>query len=578
MNTKKKLVLGFGTIILLFSIIIGISYMNIVQFETTNAQNVHSYKVLNQIDNILVSMINMESGQRGFILTGDEVSLKPYQSGKDLAYSSLAEARKLTEGDSDQKEMIDAIERKVDEWLKYAGDQIENKKMVKTGFFSMDDLVKVEMSGKGETLMADIRTLLDAFSQTENDRLETRTTASESMMSMTKNVLVIGFILLLILSVTVSTFTITSITRPLRKILELIQIIATGNFAVDIPGQLTQKKDEAGKLALAVSAMAKDLSELILKLSSISETVKSSSENAFSVSDETKIASEEVTRAIDEIAVSINEQVESSHQILQASHQLTSIVEDTHRIIEESIQYSEHASALSHYGQEVMTLLNKTTLENNLKSNDVDAAIREVNEYAQNAYDIISIIENISSQTNLLALNASIEAARAGESGRGFAVVATEIRKLAEDTMKATQNIYDLIHGIQDKSNHAVALVTDVLAIAEQQNHSITESNNTFNSTAEDIKHMVELINEIKHFVMSIATSKDEIINSVQHINALSGNHSASTEEISASAQQQLSSMEELANLSEKTKHQAALLSELIGVFKVIDTDLNSPL
>lgn len=91
MNTKNKLVLGFGTVIILFSLILAMSFININRFESSNILNVHSYKVLNQLDNILVAMINMESGQRAFALTGNETSIKPYLKGKELLYTSITE-------------------------------------------------------------------------------------------------------------------------------------------------------------------------------------------------------------------------------------------------------------------------------------------------------------------------------------------------------------------------------------------------------------------------------------------------------------------------------------------------------
>ena len=568
MNTQKKLILGFGTIIILFSIIIGIAYVNINRFETSNTENLHSYKVLNQLDNINVAMINMESGQRGFALTGDENSLKPYLSGKEMVYSSLIEARKLSEVDPDQTELIDEVEKKVDEWLKFAGDQVEKKKMVKTGFFSMDDIIKVEISGKGEQLMTEVRNLLEECAALEYVKLEERSTTSENLMSVTKNIMIYGFATLILVAITISILTIKNIVRPLSEIVSLIKAIATGDFSVTVSEKLTDKNDEAGQLAKAVKVMISDLSALIEKLIHIANTVKDSAQTTSSVSDETKVASEEVTQAIEQIATSIEQQVALSNQIYKASDNLTQIIDHTHLMIGDTINRSQNANELSQRGQNVMSQLNENTFENNEKSKKVDAAIRDVNDYANNAHSIISIIETISTQTNLLALNASIEAARAGDAGRGFAVVASEIRKLAEDTMKATHNIFELINGIQEKSSHAVSIVTEVMAVAEHQNDSINQTNQIFNETKEEINQMIKYIEEVNAYIMKITESKNDILTSVKSINTLSVEHSATTEEISASAEQQLSAMEELTSLSENTKNQADELRSLVGVFK----------
>ena len=568
MNTKKKLILGFGCVIILFSLILGISYMNIIRFEKSNELNLHSYKVLNQLDNILVAMINMESGQRSFVITGDEKSIKPYTSGKELLYSSITEAKNLTKESDVQKNLIDQIEKKADEWLKIAGDQIENRKMVKTGFFSLEDIVAVEVSGAGDAIMTEFRALLTECAEIEQRKLEQRSEAAESLMGITKKVMIFGCVGIIFIAFIVSRRTINSITKPLGELVNLIRNISTGDFTVVVPDRIALKKDETGQLAKALNAMVSDLKVLIMQLAGISDDVRTSALVVTEVSEETKNATEEVSTAIEEIAESVQTQVVLSDQILLSSDALTQIIEETHALISEAVQGSDQANRLSIQGKVVMSTLNQKTTENNEKSQAVDIAIRDMNTYANNAYAIISMIESISSQTNLLALNASIEAARAGEAGRGFAVVANEIRKLAEDTMNATHNIFDLINGIKEKSDHAVTIVSEVIDLVDSQNQSIHQTSEIFNATSTEINQMVHIIEQVKQFVTHISERKNDIVKSIKHISDLSSDHSAATEEISASSEEQLAAVEELFKLSEKTKHQADTLSDLIRVFK----------
>lgn len=575
MNTRKKLILGFGSVIILFSFILGISFVNIIQVEKSNELNLHSYKVLNQLDNILVAMINMESGQRSFVITGDEKSIKPYTSGKELLYSSIMEAKNLTKASETQRNLIGQIEKKADEWLKIAGDQIENRKMVKTGFFSLEDIIAVEVSGAGDAIMTEFRALLTECVQIEQSQLEQRTETSESMMNVTKTVMMYGFIGIVLIAFFVSRITMNSITKPLGELVNLINNISRGDFTVVVPERMVLKKDETGQLAQALNTMVSDLKGLIIQLAGISDDVRTSAVVVTEVSEETKIASEEVASAIEEIAESVQTQVVLSDEILHSSERLTQIIEETHGLISDAVQSSDQANKLSTEGKTVMMTLNQKTSENNEKSQAVDVAIRDMNAYANNAYSIISIIESISGQTNLLALNASIEAARAGEAGRGFAVVANEIRKLAEETMNATHNIFDLINGIKEKSDHAVTIVSEVIELVDSQNQSIHQTSDIFNATSTEINQMVHVIEQVKQAVAQITERKDDIIKSIKHISALSGDHSAATEEISASSEEQLAAVEELFKLSEKTKQQADTLSELIQVFKTGDQDLN---
>ena len=571
MNTRKKLILGFGSVIILFSLILGISFMNIIQVETSNELNLHSYKVLNQLDNILVAMINMESGQRSFVITGDEKSIKPYTTGKELLYSSIMEAKNLTKTSETQRDLIDQIEKKADEWLKIAGDQIENRKMVKTGFFSLEEIIAVEVSGAGDAIMTEFRELLNKCVEIEQSQLEKRTETSEAMMNVTKTVMMYGFLGIVLIAFFVSRLTMNSITKPLGELVSLINNISKGDFTVVVQERMALKKDETGQLAQAINIMVSDLKALMIQLAGISDDVRTSAVVVTEVSEETKTASEEVSSAIEEIAESVQTQVVLSDEILHSSEVLTKIIEETHVLISAAVHSSDQANKLSVQGKTVMSTLNQKTSENNEKSQAVDVAIRDMNTYANNAYSIISIIESISGQTNLLALNASIEAARAGEAGRGFAVVANEIRKLAEDTMNATHNIFDLINGIKEKSDHAVTIVSEVIELVDSQNQSIHQTSDIFNATSTEINQMVHVIEQVKQIVTHISERKDDIVKSIKHISALSSDHSAATEEISASSEEQLAAVEELFKLSEKTKQQADTLSEFIQVFKTGD-------
>ena len=203
------------------------------------------------------------------------------------------------------------------------------------------------------------------------------------------------------------------------------------------------------------------------------------------------------------------------------------------------------------------------------KSKDVYNTIEGVDTSTKNAESIINLITEIAQQTNLLALNASIEAARAGEAGKGFAVVAEEIRKLAESTANAIDDISKIISDIQLSVVNVVNTMGEVNEIALGQNKSIDNTGNIFNRIESKVKELLSKIEDIHKISNGISENKDNIIISMQSISATTEENTAGTQEVSASTEEQLASIEEIVSIAENSKELAEVLKEDIERFKL---------
>ncbi|MBN1500056.1 MAG: hypothetical protein JW982_07875 [Spirochaetes bacterium] len=241
---------------------------------------------------------------------------------------------------------------------------------------------------------------------------------------------------------------------PLEKCRDLVLSIASGDLTKQYKGKIY--KDEVGVLVNAANEMAEQLNELISKISQSADSFAASSEEISATAENLSQGSSEQAANVEEIASSLEEIGATITQNTENSKSTDTIAQKT----------SEQAE-------------------------DGGRAVSETVEAMKNISKKIGLIEDIAYQTNLLALNAAIEAARAGEHGKGFAVVAGEVRKLAEKSQLASQEISELANNsviIADKAGHLLDeivpaikktadLVQDITAASEQQNAGVGQIN-----------------------------------------------------------------------------------------------------
>ncbi|MCT4620637.1 MAG: methyl-accepting chemotaxis protein [Marinisporobacter sp.] len=357
------------------------------------------------------------------------------------------------------------------------------------------------------------------------------------------------------------------LSKPIVFVSEHLKFVATGNFTKKMPDTFIKRKDEIGVLVNAVNIMQEDMKNIIKKVKHSSELVTTSSNNLSEISQQSAQATGEIAQAIEQIASSTNDQARDTETIASMANGLGEKINESNQLIYDVYDISQEANTLGEKGINILKVLYDKISNNTQKSDEINSIIEKINEFANNAESIIVLIENISNQTNLLALNASIEAARAGEAGKGFAVVADEIRKLSEETTKATDDIKELMKNIQQNSGKAVNTMDEVKGIVKEQNGSIEETDHIFQDTIGSMKNLIEKINQVAEHAENMKKSKDEIIDAITNISAVTEETSASTEEVSASTEEQLASVEEISSHAQSLSSVAVELKEDIDKF-----------
>lgn len=379
-------------------------------------------------------------------------------------------------------------------------------------------------------------------------------------------IVIIGFVVIAILMWLV----IDKIVKAIKSLEALVGKTAELDFnEEEAQLSLQNRNDEIGVMAQAIIEMRATLKSVIEGILKTSHSLSEASETLSRISDDSVKSTDEITAAIGEMAKATEEQAldteKGAEQVNELSLEIDQVLESTKGIV----QMTGKMDQLSTEGVKTVQKLESWSNKNKESSQNVSTIVQEVDRTSADISSIVNTITEIASQTNLLALNASIESARAGEAGKGFAVVAEEIRKLSEQTSKATEDIKNKIEAIQGISQNAVAEISESLKIVDQNAEAAQETKVIFDNIKKGLDETIDIAKEVTHLSDQMNRRKETIIGVIQNISASAEETSASTEEVSASAQEQLHSIETVAENAEALNHIAADLKSEMNRFKL---------
>lgn len=251
-----RLYIGFAVVVALLLITVGIAYSNFSKLGKANDMNVHTYLVLDKINGALRSLINIETGQRGFANTGKEASLEPFVAGKEDFLKNVKEAKELTSDNPAQQERLRKLEQDHNTWLEVALNPVI--KLRREG--KMDEVIAFEQEGKGKKSMDAMRASIATLLEAEQVLLVKRSKEVDDLQSLTAYSMILGGVVATFLAALIAYFITRSITQPLNNAVDIAGQLSEGNLSISIE---SHGNDETSQLLSAFQAMVDKLKQVI---------------------------------------------------------------------------------------------------------------------------------------------------------------------------------------------------------------------------------------------------------------------------------------------------------------------------
>jgi len=390
--------------------------------------------------------------------------------------------------------------------------------------------------------------------------------ATQAVSAMARIMLIVSLVCIILASVFI-----VLISKRFSKPIEIIRDECTILTQGDLRERTirVQSEDEVGQLAKGFKAMTKTLRDLVRRVQTQSEQVAASSEQLTASAQQVSDSANQVAGSITEIAEGTQKQAmavanisEIVNVMSQRTEQIAKSANEVLVIAKETAQEAEQGQMAVGQAVGQMDTIGKSSLA-------VQKTIADLAEGSKQINEIVNLISTIAGQTNLLALNAAIEAARAGEHGRGFAVVAEEVRKLAEQSDRAAQQIATLIQQTQVNMNQAVGATKEGAESIKTGIGVVTSSGHTFQKIAASVVRLSDQIKEITDAITQMAAGSQTLVSSIREIDEISHQNAGEAQTVSAATQQQSAAMEEMSSSSQELANLANDLQAAVANFRV---------
>jgi methyl-accepting chemotaxis protein len=550
----------------------------------TTAAVDHSQQVIAQADQLGKSVVDAETGERGFVITRTESFLAPYTAGNATFKQTARTLKALVADNPPQVARVDQLIRVHQQWIVRAA----TPELAAARRGGIQESAKLILGGVGKGLVDRQRAIVSAFVQTERSLLHSRTAASSSASHRAQILLVAGLGVAILFAVAIGL----GLSKRLSDSAQAVTRAARGLAGGDTTGRAeVRSQDEIGELAQAFNSMTDqivdaarterearaqalqaalgDYSEFAAKVAAgdltarivangsqdlriLTENLNGMVSGLAEISGQVREGAQNITTSTSEILAAVNQHTATATEQSAAINETATTVdevraasEQTARKASEVAEQAKSSVQVSDEGTQAVETVARAMEEIRERVEAIARDILTVSEQTQQIGEITATVNDLADQSHILALNASIEAAKAGEHGKGFAVVATEVRNLAEQSKEATAQVRKILREIQNATSAAV--------LATEQGTKVVEEGFELSGQAGvGIRSLAETIREAAHAAQQIAASAHQQSVGMDQIAGAMRDVNESTTQFVAGAQESQRAAEDLNELSRR--------------------------
>ena len=534
MTIGQKIGLTMGLIVILAVSITAVAVNNLQTFDERARQSAKAYAALARTQQILVAVIEQQSGVRGFLATGDKELLAPYHSGMEAFATGLDMLLTSTADAPEQHRKVRAFGEAMEEWqTNIAQRQIDLASVPAT----LEEARAIEASGASKAILDRVRSIhadlvaVATAATTQNAAAHVRAKRFADI------AIPASAILLVLVAVISGLWLARMIGAGLGQALALAEEVARGNLSADVR---SKSRGEVGRLLDALGTMLEDLNRKSQSAENIAQGDLMAAVEPHSHKDRLGIALRDVSAKLRSVIADASCTAEyvraGAAQMRETSALLSEGVNSQAAAADEVSASVEQMTANMGLSADSASQTEKIATQSAEEARKCCDAVERAVTAMKTIADKISIVQEIARQTDLLALNAAVEAARAGSHGKGFAVVASEVRKLAERSQTAAAEISHL-------SGETVTVSGEAGRLLE--------------SLVPNIQRTADLVKRISSATREQSVGAEQINQAIHDLDKVI-QRNGSTVERSAETGRELAS-------------QAGKLSDVIGYFKLGD-------